>query len=217
MYSFHDILKVLKLTIIYQSVLTVFTTLAPSGQNEFIDFWKATVHIVVLPIIDVKSGWNSTLEGLGQGDWSWEFTPEWPQNQKYNDYRPLVTTQNTGPIVKYIIEVLSQIWYWTLSMSKMHIVPLHSLITVHNDMCDYMDGIMPAWAKMRTEWKEDLYFAFKIMRQKLCEWYIEVTSTMGMDFISAHILDSFRMLWLFRMWPHGIEKNPPDETFYTTE
>jgi len=40
---------------------------------------------------------------------------------------------------------------------------------------------------------------------------------MGMLFISAHILDPFRMLQSFRKWDKGMHINYENETSYTTQ
>jgi len=63
-------------------MLAVLITLTPCRQNEFIDCQKATVRIAVLPIMDVKTRWNSTLEWLEGAYRSWEFTCESLQNPK---------------------------------------------------------------------------------------------------------------------------------------
>jgi len=84
-------------------------------------------------------------------------------------------------------------------------------------MFDHMDGVMRAWAKKRTQWKEDLFFAVKLSQQKLSKYYAEVTPTTGMLLISAHIRDSFRKLRSFWMWDKGMNINPEDETSYTTQ
>jgi len=84
-------------------------------------------------------------------------------------------------------------------------------------MFDHMDGVMPALAKKKTRWKEDLFFTVKLARQKLSKYYAEMTPTTGMLLISAHILDPFRKLWLFRKWGKGMDINPEDETSYTTQ
>jgi len=47
-------------------------------------------------------------------------------------------------------------------MSKRHTVTLHHVITVYNDMFDHMDGVMRAYAKMKTPGKEDLFFTVKL-------------------------------------------------------
>jgi len=47
-------------------------------------------------------------------------------------------------------------------------------------MVNLMDGIMRALAKKNTQWKEDLYFATKVVRQKLSKYYAEVTRTTGL-------------------------------------
>jgi len=52
-------------------------------------------------------------------------------------------------------------------MSKRHMVTLHYITTVYNDMFDHMDGIMQDLAKKKTQRKADLYFAVKFARQKL--------------------------------------------------
>jgi len=85
-------------------------------------------------------------------------------------------------------------------MSKRHTVTLHHGISVYNDMFDHMDGVMQALAKKKTPWKEDLFFGVELARQKLSQYYAEVTSTMGMLLISAHILDPIRKLRSFRKW-----------------
>ena len=115
------------------------------------------------------------------------------------------------------MEVLSPFRYWTLWISTRHTVTLHHVITVYNDMFDYMDGVMRALAKNKTQWKEDLFFAVKLARQKLSKYFAEVTPTTGMLLISAHILDPFRKLRSFRKWDKGMDINPEDETSYTSQ
>jgi hypothetical protein len=83
-------------------------------------------------------------------------------------------------------------------MSKRHTVTPHHVITVYNVMFDYMDGVMRALAKKKTQWKEDLYFAVKVARQKLSKYYAKVTLKTGLLLISAQILDLFRKLRSFR-------------------
>jgi len=80
-----------------------------------------------------------------------------------------------------------------------------------------MDGMLWALAKKMTQWTEDLFFAVKLAWQKLSTYYPEVTLTMGMLLISAHILDPFRMLRLFRKWGKGMDITAEDKTFYTTQ
>jgi hypothetical protein len=62
-----------------------------------------------------------------------------------------------------------------------------------------------------------LFFAVKLGRQKLYKYNPEVTTMMGMLLISSHILDPFRMLRSFRKWAKGMDINPEDEIFYTTQ
>jgi hypothetical protein len=175
-------------------MLAVLITLTPGRRNEFIDSQKAKVRIAVLPSMDVKTRWNSTLELLERTYRLCEFTWEWLKNPKYSDYRPLFTTQDEWTIVKYVMEVSRQFRYWTLWMSQRHTVTLHHVITVYNDMFDHMDGVMRALAKKKTQWKEDLFFAVKCARQKLSKYYTEVTPMTGMLLITAHILDPIRKL-----------------------
>ena len=102
-------------------------------------------------------------------------------------------------------------------MLKRHTVPLHHVITVYNDIFNRMDGVMQTSAKQKTQWKEDLFFAVKLARQKLSKYCAEVTPLMGMLRISADILNPFRKLRLFREWDKGMDINPEDETSYTTQ
>ena len=179
-------------------MLAVLITLTPGRRNKFIDCQKAKVHIAVLPIMDVETLWNCTLELLECAYRLREFTRGWHQNPTYAPYRPLFTTQDEWTIVKYVMAVWRPFRYWTLCMSKRHAVTLHHVITVYNDMFDQMDGVMRAFAKKNTQWMEDLFFAVKLARQKFSKYYAEVTPTTGMLLISAQILDPFRKLRLFR-------------------
>ena len=198
-------------------MLAVLITLTSGRQNNFIDCQKAKVHIAVLPIMDVKTQWNSTLESLMCAYQLREFTPKWLQNPKYTDYRPHFTTEDEWTIVKYVMEVLRPFRYWILSMSKRHTVTFHHVITVYNDILDHMDSVMRALAKKKTSWKEELFFTVKLARQKLSRYNTEVTPTTVMLFISANILDPFWILRLLTKWDNGLHINPQDKTFYTTQ
>jgi len=197
-------------------MLAVLITLTPGRRNEFIDCQKAKVRIAIHPIMDVKTLWNSTLELLECTYHLREFAGEWFQNPQYSEYRPLFTTQDEWTIVKYVMEVLRPFRCWTRWMSKRPTVTLHHVNTVYNDMFDHMDGVMRSVAKKKTQWKEDLFFAVKLARQKLSKYYPEVTPTTRMLLISTHILDPFRKLQLFRKWDKGMDINPEDEISYTT-
>jgi len=198
-------------------MLEVLITLTPGRRNKFIDCQKAKVHIAVLPIMDLKTRWNSTLQLLERSYRLREFTHECLKNPKYSEYLPLFTTQNEWTIVKYVTEVLRPFRYWTLWMSKWYTVTLHHVITVYNDMFDHMDGVMRALAKKKTQWKEDLYFAVKCAKQKLSKYYSEVTPMTGLLLILAHILNPFRKLRSFRKWDMGMDINPDDKALYTTQ
>jgi len=102
-------------------------------------------------------------------------------------------------------------------MAQRHPVTRHHVITLDNDMFDYMNGMMRALAKKWTKWKEDSFFAVKFARQKLSKYYTEVTPATGMLFILAHILEPFRKLRSFRKWDKGMHINPEDETWNTTQ
>jgi hypothetical protein len=102
-------------------------------------------------MMDVKNRWNSTLELLKSASELCEFKCEWLKTPKYNDYHPFFTTQDEWTVVKYFMEVLRPVRYWSLWMSKRHTVTLHHVITVYNDMFDHMDGMMRALAKKKTQ------------------------------------------------------------------
>jgi hypothetical protein len=198
-------------------MLAVFITRIPGCRNEFIEFQKANVHIGVLPIMDVKTCWNSTLELLERTYRLREFTHKRIQNPKYTESHPLYTAQDKWTIVKYVMKVLRPFRYWTLWMCKWHTVTLHHVITVYNDMFHHMHGVMRGFAKKKTQWIEALFFAVKLARQKLSKYYGEVTPMTGMLLILAHMLQPFRKSRLFRKWEKGIDINPKNETSYTIQ
>jgi len=85
-------------------------------------------------------------------------------------------------------------------MVKRHMVTLHHVITVYNDMFNHLHDILQTLAKKTTQWKEDLYFTVKFAPQKQSKNCAEVTLTKSMILISAQILDPFLKLRLFRKW-----------------
>jgi len=197
-------------------MLAVLITLTPGCPNEFIDYQKANVQIVVLPIIDVMTHWNSTLELLEHAYCSREFTLEWLPYPQFHDDQPLFTSQDEWTIVNCVMEVLRPFRYWTLWRSKRHTVTLHQVVTVYNNMFNRMEGVMRALAKKNTPLKEDLCFAVRFARHKLSKYYPKVTPTMGMLLISAHILEPIRKLKSFKQWDKGIHTDPEDKTSCTT-
>jgi hypothetical protein len=143
-------------------MLVVLITLTLCRRNEFIDCDNANVRIAVLPIMDMKTCWNSTLEKVERADRLRAFTREWLPNPKYSEYQPLFSTQDEWTIVKYVKEVLRPFRYWTLWMSNRHTATSHHVITVSNDMFNHIDGMMRALAKRKTQCKEDLFLAVKL-------------------------------------------------------
>jgi hypothetical protein len=143
-------------------MLVVLITLTLCRQNEFIDCDNANVRIAVLPIMDMKTCWNSTLEQIERADRLREFTRKWLPNPQYSEYQPLFSTQDEWTIVKYVKEVLRPFRYWTLWMSNRHTATLHHVITLFNDMFNHMHGMMRALAKRKTQCKEDLFLAVKL-------------------------------------------------------
>jgi len=87
-------------------MLAVLITLTPGRRMELIHCQNAKVRIAVLPIMDEKTPWNSTLELLERASRLDEFTPECLKNPKYSDYWPLFTTLDEWTILKYVTEGL---------------------------------------------------------------------------------------------------------------
>jgi len=81
-------------------MLDVLIMLTPGCRNQFIDCQTAKVRIAVLPIIDVNTQWNSTLELLEQAYRLREFTHEWLKNPQYCDHRSLDKPEVEWAIVK---------------------------------------------------------------------------------------------------------------------
>jgi len=83
-------------------------------------------------------------------------------------------------------------------------------------MFNHMDGVMQALAKKKTQCREDLFFAVKLARQKLFDYYTEVTPMTGMLLITPEIVDPFRKLRSFWKWDKVMDINPQDVKSYTT-
>jgi hypothetical protein len=96
-----------------------------------------------------------------------EFTHDWLKNVKYSVYWLLYIIQDESTMVKYVIEVLRPFQLWMFSMSKWHMVTRPHIITVYNEMFDYVVGVIQALATKKTQWMEDLFFAVTFVWQKL--------------------------------------------------
>jgi len=83
-------------------------------------------------------------------------------------------------------------------MLKWYTVTLYHVIAVHNDMFHHLDCTMRAFPQEKIQWKNDLYNAMKVGRQKLSKYSADVTPMTGMHLISAHILDPSPKLPSFR-------------------
>jgi len=79
-------------------------------------------------------------------------------------------------------------------MSKMHTVRLHPHITVYSDMFNHMDAIIRNLVEKKNQWKQELFFAMKLARQKLSKHHAELTPMTGMLLNSVYILDPFQKL-----------------------
>jgi len=99
-------------------MLVVLIILTPGRRNEFIDCQKAKVCIAVLPIMDVKTCWNSTPELVERAYRLREFIREWLQNLQYSEYRPQFTTQDEWSIAKYVMQLFRPFRYWTFGCPR---------------------------------------------------------------------------------------------------
>jgi hypothetical protein len=62
------------------------------------------------------------------------------------------------------------------------------------DMFDHLDAVLRALGRKKPPGMENLFFTMKLARQKLSKYDPEVTRTMGMILISAHIFNPVRKL-----------------------
>jgi len=131
----------------------------------------------------------------------------------------LATLHNTGSMHHYPVchGSFKAIPIFDPGIWKRHTVTLHQIITVYNDMFDHMARIKRALAMKMTQCMEDLFFAMNLAWQRLSKYYAEVTLTMHMVRISAHILNLSWQSWSFQKWDKEMVLNPEDETFYTTQ
>jgi hypothetical protein len=200
-----------------QRHLAVIINIIPNRRNEFIALQKAKVRIAFLPVLDVKTRWNSTLELLERAYRPREFSQEWLKNPKYAEYRALCTTEDEWTIVQYVMEVLRPFRYWTLWMSKRQTVTLHHVITVYNDMFDRMDGVLRALIKKKTPLKRDVYISLRSARRKLSKYYATVTPKTGVLLIIARLLDPYWKLRTFVKWDKAMDVAPDEDHPYTNQ
>jgi len=84
-------------------------------------------------------------------------------------------------------------------------------------MFNHIDDVIRTWERKKTQWKGDLFFAVKSAWKKLSKYYAEVTPTLGMLLLSAHILAAFQKLPSFRKWDKGMDIKHDDKPSYTTQ
>lgn len=197
-------------------IFAVPIAVTPGHWNKFNHWHTATVWNAPLPYINLKTGWNCTLELLDRLYWLGEFTSEWLKKSQFSSRWPLCRIQYEWAIVKHVMEGLRLFQHWTMWMSNRHAITLHHIITFLNDMFDRMDVIMQALAKRTTQWKEDCHFMMKCAQQTLSKWYMEVTPMTCMTLIPVHILDLFQRLQLFHKWNKQLYIPSEDGTSCTT-
>jgi len=92
-----------------------------------------------------------------------------------------------------------------------------SRYSVYNDMFNHRNCMIRAWPGIKNPWKEDLFFAVKLARQKQSKYYTGVTPMTCMLLIAAHMLHPLWKLRSFGMSDNGMHLKPEDETSYTTQ
>jgi hypothetical protein len=156
-------------------------------SSKLIDWLSnANVYIVVLHIMDLKR------DGIGHWSWMTEHT-EYAHSPVSGSriHNAVIRSQSSqhrmnGPL-------------WSMSWKTsghsdtgpsgcQRCIWSHSLrnSAVNYHMCTHMDSIMQDLAKKETQWKEDMFFAMKLLWQKLVKYYSEVTPMTDGLLISAH-------------------------------
>jgi hypothetical protein len=183
--------------------------------DDYIELQKGKELIACTLTLDVKTRWNSTLEMLERAYRLRDYTAHWLKNPKYEEFRPLFTTDEEWRVVEYVLEVLRPFRYWTLWMSKRHSITLHRVIGIYNDMFDHMEGIITALSMKQTQWKIDIRRGMRAARKKLSSYYAEVTPESGLLLILAHMLDPYRKTRTFQVWDKRAGVDPNSSDSYT--
>jgi hypothetical protein len=92
-------------------MIVVLITLTTGCQTAIVDNHQARVCITVLPMMDLETHWNSTVQLLEQAYGLQEFASELFQNPKYCDYWQLFTTQGEWTIVRYVMGMFRSFRY----------------------------------------------------------------------------------------------------------
>ena len=85
---------------------------SPQRRQHFIEIQNNRVKVPTTLLYDVKTRWNSTLNMLERSVSLREFTKDWLQT--YAVFTPLWSTLEEWRQIKYILEVLQPIRFWTL-------------------------------------------------------------------------------------------------------
>jgi len=113
------------------------------------------VKIPTTLLYDVKTRWNSTLNMLQRSVWLREVTKNWLQT--YAEFTPLWSTPEERSHIEYILEVLQQIRFWTLSMLKTRGVTIYRVFQVYQDIFDYLEMQISKLEQKRMQWKVDIH------------------------------------------------------------
>jgi len=76
---------------------------------------------------------------------------------------------------------------------------------------------MNAYDKKKTQWMGDLYFTAQCAWKKPMQYFVEVTPSVGVLPISAHMLDSLWKMWSCRKWDKWVNISSKEETSYITD
>jgi hypothetical protein len=100
-------------------------------------------------------------------------------------------------------------------MSKWYTFGLHYVIAVIIGKFDYIDRVMRAFAMLKTQSMEEIYFRMKVAQQTQSKSYPYETAMVVLILIPWHILDRLLQLSSFRKCDKLKDENPQDEVSYT--
>lgn len=187
-------------------MLAVMIIMTPYSVNESIDCQKCMIWIPVLPLMDVKTWWNSALLKRKWAYWLCKFNHNWRNYQKDSPIQPLFAILD-GCMSSMSVNNKGNNLYWTLWIFK-RLSEIFSVITAHsNKLFIVIDSVKHASAYKCTLYNEDLHNTVMFACQEIFTHHAEVTpidSILRMSTCKIDSLDNSRLIWKWRM---GIDLN----------
>lgn len=181
-----------------------------SGQHReyFLALQEGREDVAVLPILDVKTRWNSTHDMIARMYRLKMYQKPWLA--KFPELNYLCVTNDEWRAMEYVLSVMEPFKYWTLVLSQRHSPSIHQIVAIYDNVFNHFDAMLAALHVKSLPWKKEIHRAVGAAKFKLSLYYAKVVPKTQLLLLLAVMLDPFQKCSLFHQWDldHEADKTP---------